>query len=92
MLPGTTHLPIMDFISGYPLTCIAQTRIVIISIGARASRMSLPQPTEVARNCFVTSSPKSASKGAKSVSNPFTRLEASKVELPLFDVDETIVG
>jgi len=40
----------------------------------------------------VTLSPKSASKGAKSVNNPFTRLEVLEVELLLFAVDEAMIA
>jgi hypothetical protein len=63
----------MAFIYTYPLIHIALTITVIILIGAITTRILLPKSIEVARNCFVVSSPKSWSKGAKSVKSLFAR-------------------
>lgn len=56
---------------------MALTMIVMIPIGAIASKRSSPNPSDIERNCFVTSSPKRASKGVRSVNKPLARLFVS---------------
>lgn len=50
---------------------------VIIPIGAIPSRISSAQPIEVARNCFVNSSPNRVSSGAKSLKALFAKFAVS---------------
>jgi hypothetical protein len=61
----------------FPPIRIAQTTMVIIPIGAIPIRTSSAKPIEVARNCFVNSSPKRVRSGAKSLKALFSKFEGS---------------
>lgn len=71
------YLPTSDFKNLLPPIRIAQTTMVIIPIGAIPSRISSAKPIEVARNCFVNSSPKRVSNGAKSLKALFSKFKLS---------------
>lgn len=62
-----------------PPTRIADMMMVISPIGAMPSKTTSAKPMEVARNCFVTSSPKRVRRGAKSVKALLAKLFASMV-------------
>jgi hypothetical protein len=74
-----TNLLINVFKKRFPLTRIIETIIVMILRGAILSMMLSAIDINVARNCFVTSSPKSVRRGAKLVKAFLPKLSALTV-------------
>lgn len=67
--------------------------MVMIPIGAIPSAMSSAQPMDVARNCFVTSSPNKVNRGAKSVKALFSKFdEVDMVKIAIGDDFEALVA
>ena len=74
-----THLPTMDLRKPFPPTLMADTITVGIPIGAIPRRTISIQPIVVERNCFVSSSPKSVSSGARLVKALLAKFDESTV-------------
>lgn len=77
-----TNLPISDFMKRFPPTRMAETMMAISPSGAMPSMTLSARVMDVARNCFVTSSPKSVRRGARLMNALFSKLlESTLVEL-----------
>jgi hypothetical protein len=70
---------------------MAHRTTVIIPIGAMPSRISSPQPIEVARNCLVKSSPNNVSSGAKLLKALFAKFPVSTLRVAIGVADVVVV-
>jgi hypothetical protein len=71
---------------------MAHRATVIIPMDAIPSRISSDQPIEVARNCFVKSSPNNVSSGAKSLNALFAKFPVFTFRVDVGVTDVVVVA